>query len=38
MPTAALAIFELDVDSWNDQYYEDQVKLLELWRPKEIFD
>ena len=37
MPTAALAIFELQIDSWADQYYEDQVAMLELWRPKELF-
>lgn len=36
-PTAALARFQLGFKHWKDFSLESEVKLVDLWRPKEIF-
>ena len=38
MPTAALAAFRLDIDSWHDLAPMSPAELLGLWRPNEIDD
>ena len=35
-PTAALAVFELDIDHWRKLELGVQSKLRHLWRPKEL--
>jgi phosphohistidine phosphatase len=35
-PTAALAVFELEIDSWRKLELGVHTKLMELWRPKEL--
>lgn len=36
LPTAAIACFELDGESWSDLFSVERVTLTELWRPKDI--
>jgi phosphohistidine phosphatase len=36
LPTAAIAIIELAIDSWNSMDAYTEGELLEIWRPKEI--
>lgn len=35
-PTAALAYFQISITHWKDFSLASQVKLVDLWRPKEI--
>jgi phosphohistidine phosphatase len=35
-PTAALAVFDLDIDSWNDLELGVATRLRGLWRPREL--
>ncbi len=38
LPTAALAVIELNIDSWRDLNDTTRGKLLQLYRPKELAD
>lgn len=37
MPTAAIAIFRLEIESWSEIKNSEIAELIDVWRPKEIF-
>jgi phosphohistidine phosphatase len=37
MPTAALAHLQLEINQWAELTLHDSGRLIDLWRPKEIF-
>ncbi len=37
MPTATLAQIDLAIDRWSDLALEETGKLVNVWRPREIF-
>ncbi|MFO0817311.1 MAG: histidine phosphatase family protein [Pirellulales bacterium] len=36
IPTAAIALFELPIDSWSDLQLDTPAQFRELWKPKEL--